>query len=63
VDKGKDNEVIGGGGAPEEDKSDKYLGEDLAAAAAKVPAGVLSAANLKAMFKEAMEEGQPHLAF
>ena len=49
-------------GAPEEDKSDKYLGEDLAAAAAKVPAGVLSAANLKAMFKEAMAEGQPHLA-
>jgi hypothetical protein len=49
---------------PEEDESRtfKYLGEDLAAAAAKVPAGVLSATNLKAMFKEAMAEGEPRLA-
>jgi len=58
----EDNDAIGRGGVPEMDKSDTYLGEDLAAAAAKVPAGMLSAANLKALFKEALADGHPHLA-
>jgi hypothetical protein len=56
------NDTIGMGGVPEVDKSDTYLSEDLAAAAAKVPAGLLSAASLKAMFKEAVADGHPHLA-
>ena len=58
----EDNDAVGRGGVPEVDKSDTYLSKDLAAAAAKVPAGLLSAANLKALFKEALADGHPHLA-
>jgi hypothetical protein len=58
----EDNDAIGRGGVPEVDKSDAYLSQALAAAAAKVPEGMLSAASLKAMFKEAFAEGHPHLA-
>jgi hypothetical protein len=47
---------------PEVDNSDSYLSQDLAAAAAKVPEGLLSAASLNAMFKQAFADGHPHLA-